>query len=59
MFIKSRHDGGGGRSDSLGSWEKVGVDIGECLEETKETRRCGAEDGWRWLAEEAREGNVR
>lgn len=23
MFIKSRHDGGGGRSDSLGSWEEV------------------------------------
>lgn len=28
-------------------------------EETKEARRCGEEEGGRWLAEETREGNVR
>lgn len=29
------------------------------LEVTKEARRCGEEEGGRWLAEEAKEGNVR
>ncbi len=29
------------------------------LQETKEARRCGEEEGGRRLAEEAREGNVR